>query len=159
MNDIRIRPAAPQDAPAISDFLRELAVRGKRKSPSDVDFVRIHYIGHPDRIACSVAVDAQGHILGMQSLKHARDGNIYGVTPGWGIIGTHVSPDAARRGVGRALFAASRDAARRAGVRSIDATIQPENAEGLAYYEAMGFRDYRVSGGAICKCYELPVDM
>ena len=51
MSDIRIRPAAPEDAPAISDFLRELAMRGKRKSPSDVDFVRIHYIGHPNRIA------------------------------------------------------------------------------------------------------------
>ncbi len=57
-------------------------------------------------------------------------GNPYEVEPGWGVIGTHVSPPAARRGVGTALFAASRR-------------------------EAMGFRTYRTSARATGKRYEV----
>lgn len=84
-------------------------------------------------------------------MKRAAAGNPWGVRPGWGIVGTHIRPDAARRGVGRALFGQTLDAARAAGLRHIDATIAADNAEGLAYYEAMGFRTYRTPEGRICK--------
>ena len=40
-------------------------------------------------------------------------------------------------------------------MRKIDATIAGTNAEGLAYYDAMGFRTYGTPDGAICKCYEV----
>ncbi|MCK0137535.1 GNAT family N-acetyltransferase [Aliiroseovarius sp. F47248L] len=148
--------ATLEDAAEISAFLKELADLGKRQRPWDEAYVREYYIGNPDSIQCSVAVGDDGAILGLQSLTRAAEGNVYDVTPGWGIIGTHVKPSAARRGVGRALFAATIKAAQNAGIGNIDATIGATNGEGLAYYEAMGFRTYRSMNGAICKMLDVP---
>lgn len=153
---MKIRPATQTDAEGMSLFLKQLAAEGKRTRPSDQKFVRTNYIENPDSVQCVVAEDDDGTILGFQSLQLAKKGNIYGVTAGWGMIGTHVSPHAARRGVGRALFEATRLAAQQAGLKQIDASIGEKNSEGLAYYEAMGFRTYRTPDGKICKCYEVP---
>ncbi|QBF31141.1 GNAT family N-acetyltransferase [Thalassococcus sp. S3] len=150
-----IRPARLDDAPAMSAFLQELSALGKRTRRSDLEFVQSHYVENPSSIRCSVAEDADGTILGFQALTLAGPDNEFGVEAGWGVIGTHVSPHAARRGVGRALFSATREAAQSAGLRKIDASIGDDNAEGLAYYEAMGFRTYRMPEGRICKCYEV----
>jgi ribosomal protein S18 acetylase RimI-like enzyme len=124
-----------------------------RTAPDDETFALENYVTHVDNIQCSLAVDAKGTILGLQVLKLATEGNIYGVTPGWGIIGTHISPDAARLGIGKALFAATLTAAQDANLAHIDATIGDTNQGGLAYYEAMGFRTYRTTPGRICKCF------
>ena len=56
----------------------------------------------------------------------------------------------------KALFTATRHAAREAAVARIDATIDENNALGLAYYEAMGFRTYRRQSGMISKVYTVP---
>lgn len=153
---MKIRPASQNDAEGMSLFLQQLAAIGKRTRPSDPEFVRTNYIENSDSVQCIVAEDDDGTILGFQSLKLAREGNIYGVTTGWGIIGTHVNPHAARRGIGRALFAATRLAAQQAGLRQIDASIDEKNHDGLAYYDAIGFRTYRTPDGMICKCYDMP---
>lgn len=152
---MKIRQVAMSDVQEISTFLEKLSSLGKRTSPSDPDFVRSHYIEHPDNIQCAVAEDEHGAILGFQILKIATKGNIYGVDVGWGIIGTHVKPDAARQGVGKALFMATRKAALNASIQKIDATISAENSEGLAYYDAIGFRTYRAPDGKVCKCFEM----
>lgn len=152
---MRIRPAAPADADGMSAVLHEIVAATGRPRPSDPAFVLATYTGNPHRIACSVAVDADGGILGFQSLIRAVAGNAYGVEPGWGIIGTHVSPRAARRGVGKALFEVSRGSAHAAGLVAIDATIGADNATGLAYYEAMGFRTYRRADDAVSKVFLL----
>lgn len=151
---MEFRPVSPQDADALSALLEALRQVGKRRSAADVVFVRERYIDHPNNIRTTLAVE-NGAVLGFQVLKLATDGNPYGVTPGWGIIGTHIHPDAARRGLGRALFERTLTAARSAGLQKIDATIGADNAEGLAYYSAMGFETYREADGAICKCYSL----
>ncbi|GLT09728.1 GNAT family N-acetyltransferase [Sulfitobacter sp. PR48] len=152
---MKIRQAEIRDVRQMSDFLTRLRELGKRRNPSDADFVRRHYLEDPDGIRCSVAEDADETVLGFQSLKLARKGNIYDVTPGWGIIGTHIRPEAARRGVGRALFSATLEAAKAAGLQHIDASIAADNPEGLAYYQAMGFETYRTPDGLICKRYSL----
>ncbi|MDD7973214.1 GNAT family N-acetyltransferase [Roseinatronobacter alkalisoli] len=147
---MQIRDAVVEDVKQMSAFLKELTASGKRTSRDDESFVRAHYIEDPGKIRCSVAED-EGVILGFQSLKLAEPGNQWGVEPGWGIIGTHIRPSAARRGVGRALFEVSHAAAAKAGIGNIDATIAATNPEALAYYEAMGFRTYRTPDGLICK--------
>lgn len=149
-----IRDGTVDDVAQISAFLQELTASGKRTSPDDVPFVRSNYIEGKDKIRCSVA-DDEGVILGFQSLKRAQPGNQWGVTPGWGIVGTHIRPSAARRGVGRALFKVTREAARDAALAYIDASIAATNPEGLAYYEAMGFRTYRTPNGLICKRFDV----
>ena len=152
---LRVREATVADIPRISEILQQLTRLGKRTRPSDEDFVRSNYVEHREHIRCSVAIDEDDTILGFQILKRAWEGNIYGVTPGWGIIGTHVGPNAARRGVGKTLFSSTLAAAEKAGLTSIDATIANTNTEGLAYYEAMGFRTYRTPEGKICKRFDL----
>ncbi len=145
-----IRPAVHDDATGISNVLTTLTAAGLRISPDDVDYALNHYIAGADGIRCSV-VEVDDTIMGLQSLKLAVPGNIYDVTPGWGIIGTHIHPDAARRGIGKALFAVTHQAATDAGLAHIDATIGRNNSGGLAYYEAMGFRTYRETETALCK--------
>lgn len=149
-----VRDGTSEDVEQMSSFLRELTASGKRTRPDDEDFVRAYYINHPDKICCSVAED-DDVILGFQSLTRARDGNQWGVEPGWGIIGTHIRPSAARRGVGRRLFDVTRLAAGDAGLQHIDASIAAINPEALAYYEAIGFRTYRTPDGTICKRFDV----
>ena len=146
-----LRPAQASDADGMSAVLEALVTARKRTKPSDAGFVLAHYIQHPNRIECYVAVSDEGDILGFQSLKIAVEGNAYGAPVGWGVIGTHVHPQAVRRGVGTALFQKTLQAARLSGVPAIDALIGAQSAEGLAYYDAMGFRDYRFEQGAVGK--------
>lgn len=161
-----VRPATAEDAPKLSEVLQTLVAAGTRRSPADPDFVLGHYIAAPAGIRCSVAIDtdgqhtdgqatdgqdAVGRILGFQSLKRAEAGNPYDTPIGWGIIGTHVRPDAARRGVGRALFASTLDAAQAAGLPAIEAYISATNAGAIAYYGSLGFETYRPVDGVDCR--------
>ncbi|OOY26096.1 GNAT family N-acetyltransferase [Thioclava sediminum] len=152
---MRTRNATPADAAALADVLEELVSSGQRSKASDAEFVRSHYLEHPDLIRCAICEDEDGQALGLQSLKHARAGNPYGTPEGWGIIGTHVRPSAARRGVGRRLWAWSLSAARGAGLVKIEAYIGAENAAALAYYGQAGFETWRETDGAIGKVYTL----
>jgi len=130
---MRIREATSSDLNAMSALLGKLVAGGKRTMPADIDYVRDHYVDNPLGIRCSLAEDEDGNILGFQSLIRAVDGNPYGTPVGWGIIGTHVSPDAARSGVGTRLFAASEKAAIGAGLTEIEAFIGNANAVAQAY--------------------------
>ncbi|WP_228135981.1 GNAT family N-acetyltransferase [Xanthomonas sp. NCPPB 1128] len=152
---MQIRPATLDDAEAMVAVQNAIFAAGLRKAPTDLGTVRATYLEHPDRIQCVLAEDADGRVLGFQSLRIARPGNTYDVAEGWGIIGTHVDPRAARRGVGSALFRATCAAARGAALAQIDATIAADNALGQAYYEAVGFRTYRTPPGLVCKVYLL----
>ncbi|MBP1853382.1 GNAT family N-acetyltransferase [Rhizobium halophytocola] len=153
--DILIRPAIAGDADGISAVLALVVAASGSDRSSDPEHVRERYLEDRNRVRCSVATGADGSILGFQSLKRAMPDNPYGVTPGWGIIGTYVRPGLGRLGIGRRLFASSLEAAREAALPAIDATIGADNALGLAYYEAMGFRAYRRRAGSICKSYVL----
>lgn len=152
---MQIRTATPDDAPAISAMLHLLVEAGKRTSPADEAFVLSHYVANQDGIRCSLAVDDDGSVLGLQSLIFARDGNRYGTPIGWGIVGTHVSPLAARQGVGRKLFEVTKLAAIEAGLEKIEAFIGEKNADGQAYYDKMGFVTCRLADGAVCKSFEV----
>jgi len=150
-----LRDVRESDADGLADVLSEIFKAGKRLTAGSKDFVHERYIHDPQRIRCTVAVDPDGRILGFQSLKEAEKDNLYGTPVGWGVIGTHIRPSAARMGIGRKLFACSLEAARAHGLPAIDATIGKDNAEGLAYYEAMGFRAYRHAPGEISKVFRL----
>jgi RimJ/RimL family protein N-acetyltransferase len=153
-----IRTAIPDDAMPMSRVLLDIIAMTGRTRPHDPAFTLSHYIAAPDGIRCSVAVDDDGTVLGFQSLKRAVPGNRYDVPEGWGIIGTHIGPRAHRRGVGKALFAVSRQAALEAGLTRIDATIAADNPMGLHYYEAMGFRTWRQGDGIVQKMVDLTHD-
>lgn len=157
MSDIFYRRAQEGDAESIASVLQDIFEAGKRKAPVTAEFVLGHYITHPDSIRCTVAVEHIGQILGFQSLRYAAEDNPYDVAVGWGVIGTHIRPSAARRGIGRGLFAQTLKAARDFGLTSIDATIGGDNQDGLAYYDAMGFRTYRQLDAGVSKACTLLV--
>ena len=152
---MRIRPAASADVSAMSSMLLELVAARRRTRPSDPEFVRDHYVDGAGIVRCVIAEDEAGAVLGFQCLKIADEGNAYGTPAGWGFIGTHVGPRALRRGVGRRLFAVIRNVARDARLPAIEAFIGADNAEGQAYYEAMGFRPYRAPPGAVCMRFDV----
>lgn len=143
-----IREAEDRDAEDMAEVQNAIYRAGLRADPTDVDTIREVYLGGRGRVACTV-VEQEGRVVGFQSLKKAWPGNGYGVVEGWGIIGTHIHPEAGRSGLGRRLFAVSRRAAQDAGLQHIDATIGADNEAGLAYYRAMGFTPYKEGDGAI----------
>ena len=152
--DVAIREAVPEDAPGMSAVLREIIAATGRERPSDPGFVLATYVRNPAGLRCSVAVEGEGGaVLGFQSLIRAVPGNPYGLPDGWGIIGTHISPRAHRRGIGTALFAASRKAAELAGLDRIDACIGATNETALRYYEAQGFQTHREAGAEVHKAF------
>lgn len=152
---MEICEAAAGDAAAMHEILAELVAAGRRRSAGDAAHVLAHYIAHPHRLHCFAAREGEGRILGFQSLKCAWPGNPYATPVGWGIIGTHVRPSAARMGVGARLFAATLAAAPAAHLPAIEAYIGEENEAALAYYGAMGFAAWRRAAGAVCMRFEL----
>ncbi len=152
---IKTRNATNDDAQCMSEILTEILIMQGSDRPRDPKFIAEFYIEHPDNIQCTIAQNSKGIILGFQILKRASENNQYGVTPGWGIIGTYVKLDAGRQGIGSSLFATTLRAAKEAGLTKIDATIGKDNKLGLAYYEAMGFVTYRTTSSAICKVFAL----
>jgi GNAT superfamily N-acetyltransferase len=155
---MHLREATVADAEAMSDVLEELVAAGMRNNTGDANYVRSHYLEHPHRLQCLLAIDAQNKLLGFQSLKFAHEANPYATPVGWGIIGTHVRPSAARTGVGSRLFAGTLAAAHSAELPAIEAYIGAENSAAIAYYDAMGFRTYRRTQGIICKMFPMNLD-
>lgn len=151
---VELRPATLADADAMAAVQNAIFAAGLRATPVDPGRMREFYLQHPGSITTTVALK-DGRVAGFQWLGRAWEGNEYGVTPGWGIIGTHIAPDAGRSGIGRRLFAETLAAAKAAGLAHIDASIGEDNAPALAYYQAMGFRPYRESEGVIPHRFDL----
>lgn len=149
-----IRPARPTDAEDMAEVQNAIYRAGLRGSPVNAALVGERYLDEEYGVACTVA-EQEGRVVGFQSLKRAWPGNPYDVAEGWGIIGTHIHPDAGRSGIGRRLFATSLAVARAAGLRHIDASIGVENLPALAYYSAMGFTPYREGGDTLPHRFDL----
>ncbi|WP_256839026.1 GNAT family N-acetyltransferase [Ornithinimicrobium faecis] len=152
---IETRPALTTDAEDMAEVQNAIYRAGLRASASDAALVRERYLDPEYRIACTVA-EREGRVIGFQSLKRAWPGNPYDVGEGWGIIGTHIHPDAGRTGLGRRLFATSLAAAKAAGLRHIDASIGSDNTAALAYYAAMGFTPHREGSDTIPHRFDVP---
>lgn len=148
---MQIREATFEDAAAMSAVLKAIKAETGRPRPTDRQIIEKRYLRHPDKLITLVATDENDRPIGFQSLLRATPGNAYGVQPGWGIIGTHIDPDARRQGIGTALCRATHRHALDHGLRNIDATIDDANVHGLAYYDAIGFRTYSVENGKVRK--------
>jgi len=90
--------------------------------------------------------DETGRLLGFQTL--GREAHL---PDGVGDIGTFARVGGTQRGVGSALFVATRAAAKAKGLSAINATIRADNTGGLAFYGRMGFVDHSVSRGVPLK--------
>lgn len=139
----RIRIAVPGDAPQMVDLLNPIIALGgttAHLTPFDADRMRAHYIQPTKNIVTHVAI-SNGRLSGFQNLAWPSE-SPNSFPDNWAVIASFVGANYAGHGVGKRLFAATRQAAGAAGVTTIDATIRADNASGLGYYGAMGFVEY-----------------
>ncbi len=141
--DLNVRPAVRADAPALAELLNEIIAAGGStayETPFTPDAFADAHIDGPGVITSILAEDNDGCPMGFQILL-ASDR----LGPDWGDIGTFARRGATTRGIGSALFAATKAAAIAAGLRMLNATIRADNIGGLAFYAKMGFVDYAVA--------------
>lgn len=156
---IRIRDAVPADAAAMCAVINPLIEAGgttAHRDPFDTERMISHYLSPPGKISCVVAV-ADGRIAGFQSVQRVDPSwtGFENCPPGWGAIASFVETGANGRGIGKRMFAATREAAVKAGLEAIDATIRRENTGGIAYYASIGFIEYRSDSERISKRYDV----
>ena len=138
-----IRTASPSDASDMTTLLNAIIAIGgstAHQTPFDNAVMLTHYIAPPALVCCHVAQDA-GKVIGFQWLGWPHDPKDP-MPKGWAIIASFVAPEAAGKGVGQSLFAATKKAAKLAGATTIDATIRADNVAGLRYYGGLGFQTY-----------------
>jgi GNAT superfamily N-acetyltransferase len=142
---LTIRPATPDDAEPLTGVINPIIRAGgttAHQTPFDAARIARHYIAPPQLVSCMMA-EIDGQAVAFQALMWPdEEGDVF--PDGWAIIASFVAREAAGRGVGRSLFAATRQAAVAAGVTCIDATIRADNAIGLKFYSSLGFSDYEV---------------
>lgn len=142
--DLEIRSAHSRDAAELADLLNAIIARGGTtalETPFSPDALARTYLTGSDVICCFVAVDpATGRLEGFQTL-----GRYPGLPADVGNIGTFARVGNTQRGVGSALFAATRAEAARQGLPELNATIRADNTGGLAFYSRQGFADHGVT--------------
>lgn len=156
MSFVVVRAADRGDADAMAALINEIIAIGgttAHRDPFDAARIVDVFIAPKRAIACVVAVDGAGGIVGFQALEWSDPDwpGAHRLPPDWAAIASFVAPSVHGRGVGRALFAETRFAAKAAGVAFINATIRRENVGGLAFYDKLGFVDYRSTPAAISK--------
>jgi L-amino acid N-acyltransferase YncA len=141
--ELHVRPTMRADALALADLLNEIIAAGGTtayETPFTPDAFADAHIDGPGVITSVVVEDESGRPMGFQILL-ATDK----LGPGWGDIGTFARRGSTTRGIGSALFAATKAAATAAGLQAVNATIRADNTGGLAFYAKMGFVDYTVA--------------
>jgi L-amino acid N-acyltransferase YncA len=145
-----IRPALLSDAAEMAVLINEIIAAGGTtayEDPFTPNTMAGNYITAPLLISCHVA-EVEGAVQGFQALWHPLSEDR--APNGWAVIATFAKLGGTQRGVGSALFEATKQAARAAGIRTIDATIRADNTGGLAFYASRGFVDYdRLIGVAL----------
>lgn len=141
---IEIREATAGDARELAELLNAIIAQGGTtalETPYTPERLADRYLVGPTVLCCFVAVDREtGRLEGFQTL-----GREEGLPDGIGDIGTFARIDGKQRGVGSALFAATRERARTLGLSAINATIRADNTGGLTFYRKQGFADHSVT--------------
>jgi L-amino acid N-acyltransferase YncA len=144
-NPLTIRPATDADNDGMRLLLNEIIrIGGTTAITNELssDEIREWFISGENVVSCFMALDADGTIVGFQSLS------AYGDLPaGWVDIATFARRSRHKSGIGSALFARTREAASRQGFVAINASIRVDNDGGLAYYSRIGFNTYLVEEG------------
>ena len=136
----RIRRAVPADAEGVVRIWETIAaerVYSAVDKPWSVEQERAFLAGLSAREAMHVAEAADGEIVGFQSLDLWS--SLLGSMAHVAQLGTFLAPEWRRRGVGRALFSATREFAMGAGFRKLVIQVRGSNASAQSYYLRMGF--------------------
>jgi len=138
-----VRPAEPDDAPALARLAEEvsgepeawlISSEGEWRSVAD-ERRYLKALRRYPHAAVFVAERSDGAIVGRLSV--ARD--THPASAHVADLGLMVAKDARRQGVGRALMEAAVDWARVAGIRKLELHVFPWNEPAIRLYEQFGF--------------------
>ena len=135
---LEVRDVSRDDAAELADLLNTIIAQGGTtalEQPFDAARLADAYLDGPTALCCFVAVDGEkGELQGFQTLGRCQD-----LPADIGDIGTFTRASSKQRGIGSALFAATRTRAQQLGLSALNATIRADNSGGLAFYERLGF--------------------
>lgn len=137
-----VRESAAGDARYMAEILNEIIEIGGTtaiEEPVAPEFFE-EIIGRDDPLTFSHSAFSGKMLVGFQWIEPYPS-----LPSGVAGIATFVKVDGTQSGIGRALFAATKDACKKAGYTEIDATIRGDNTGGLNYYSKMGFVDHAVT--------------
>lgn len=143
MRELRIRPVADADLPAIRDIYNHY-VRSSTVTFDEIESTVGEWEGKAARIAAAgipflVAETPEGEVLGYALGQPWSAKSAYRFTIENSI---YLAPAAAGRGVGRALLAVFLDRCRDAGLRQVVAVIADSGADAsIALHRKAGFTD------------------
>jgi RimJ/RimL family protein N-acetyltransferase len=145
MPDYTLRPAVPDDAQPIIDYLAGLAdepYNNTSLSPGDRPFTleaERKLIAEMDAAVNSLmllAVDSAGSVIGLATLE----GGKRAATRHEAVIGISLKPDWRNKGIGTAMMQALIDYARQNGILTrLELRVVTDNARGLHLYHKLGF--------------------
>jgi L-amino acid N-acyltransferase YncA len=136
----RIRKASVADVGGIVNVLQTVAserVHSAIEQPWPVEQQRKYLESLSAREAFHVAADASGEVVGYQSLDLWSP--LLSSMLHVGQLGTFLLPEWRRRGVGHALFDASRSFARSSGYRKLVIHVRGSNIPAQMFYQQLGF--------------------
>lgn len=139
---ITVRRATVADAEQVAEILNAIIADGLFTvfdEPISVEAEREYIRGLADRSIFLVAEEGPGQIVGFQSVDafHAPYTRAFDHVA---VIGTYVAEGYRRKGVSRALFPRTFEAARGAGYEKLFSFVRSDNPAALAAYQAHGFR-------------------
>ena len=151
MDHPRIRPAVPQDLAAVNSLLQQvLSVHHEGrpdlfhaigKKYTDEELLAI--FAHPETPV--FVYEADGKVLGYAfcALEHKGSGSLRELTTLY-IDDICTAPEAARRGVGAALFEEAKRIGRDNGCVRVDLNVWEFNKAAIKFYEKMGMKVSRM---------------
>lgn len=143
--NVRVRPATPDDAPALSALVQSVDTSSGPFSGKALDDTSSEHLcerfaqilKYEDRVLL-VATDDSGEVVGMLSARDDQIGAI-DLTPVLHVTQLMVTPGQRRRGVGRALLAGAVQVADEHGADKVLATAAAGSREGNRYLARIGF--------------------
>jgi len=140
--ELIVRDARPDDAAVVLSIFNPIIVAGQQTvfdRPFTEEAERRYIAELPARGIFHVAVRiADDVVVGFQSMEPFA--SYTGAFDHVGVLGTYVDASCRRRGVARALFVATFEAARGKGYEKIFTYIRRDNPGALATYCSQGFR-------------------
>ncbi|MEM8632538.1 MAG: GNAT family N-acetyltransferase [Pseudomonadota bacterium] len=146
--EFSVRAAVAEDGAQMAEILNEIIAIGgttARMDPATPQELVAEFLTGAEALGAVVAVTPEGFCVGFQGLE--RDDTL---PDNVGDISTYARQVPRLRGVGTAMFAATRRRVGVMGLSEINAVIRADNVPGLAYYGKMGFVDVdRIIGRAL----------
>lgn len=146
---LTVRPARLDDAAEAVAILNQIIARGGTtaiETPLTLEEMVTWFLVPGPHVWCCHVAMLNTAMVGFQSVGRSAD-----LPADCGEMGTYARIGQIQKGIGRALFADTVQAARNLGLTQLNAKIRGDNTGGLAYYSRMGFANDRPAPDATLK--------